>query len=1021
MADYDKILPVSGKASGKVLVVGGGIAGIQCALDLAQTGFYVYLLERSPTLGGTMAMLDKTFPTNDCSTCMFSPKLVQAAQDININILTGSRILSFEGRPGDFTVTVEKSPRFIDEEKCIACGKCAEKCPKQVLDQFNGELMMRKAAFLTFPQAVPLKYAIDPENCLFLTRGKCGVCKRICPAGAVNYEQRSEVLPLRVGAVVVSSGFELALGKENGEYGFGRYKNVVTSIQYERMLSATGPFGGHPKRPSDGKTPKSVAWIQCVLSRDAARNRPFCSSVCCMHAAKQAILTKTHEPETKAAIYFMDIRAHGKGFDEYVERARYTYGIAYLRSMISQVYLNPRNDNLVIETFDPTIKRKIETEYELVVLSTGLKPSQGFIELARLLGLKLNPYGFLTAPFDEPASTSVPGIYVCGAAETPKDIPETAIQAGSAAAEASCLLSAGRDTATSRPEPFKEAPMDAEPRVGVFVCHCGTNIAGVVDVEDVTRYASSLSGVGHADHYLFSCANETLSKLIEAIKDHKLNRVVVAACSPKTHEPIFQAALMKAGLNPYLFELVSIRDQCSWVHSDDPQSATQKAKDLVRAAVARAMRLEPLRSGSYKVKRSCLVLGGGITGMSAALTVADQGFNCSIVELRDHMGGFAENLTGTLEGDSPAMLVRSLAKRVAHHPKIHLYLSSTLVEHKGRIGDFRGVIEGPHGREETAYGALIVATGGRPYEPNEYEYGKDPRVLTQVELAKRMSLDPSWARDQKSVVMIQCVGSRNEQFPMCSRVCCSAAVRNAIELKKANPSIQVVILYRDMRTFGFKELYYLEARKRGVLFFRFIPAEAPSVRRHEGGLTVDFKDRSTGEEFTVEADLLVLSAGIRPSEGARALSEKLKLDRTREGFFLEAHVKLRPTELSTAGLFLAGLAHSPRFIPESIAMAKAAAQQAVRILCREEISTLAAVAVVDPERCASCLVCVRVCPYGAPFINQEGVSEIPPSLCQGCGICASECPAKAIDLKHSTDAQMEARLDALLESALEGP
>ncbi len=1019
MADLSPQKSSIEKTSGKVLVVGGGIAGIQCALDLAQTGFFVYLLEQSPTLGGTMAMLDKTFPTNDCSTCMFSPKLVQAAQDINVEILTSSRIISMEGHPGNFRVLVERKPRYIEEDKCIACGKCAEKCPKKVPDSFNGELKTRKAAFLTFPQAVPLKYAIDAENCLYLTKGKCGICSKICPAKAVNFAQKPEKLNLEIGAIVISTGFEPALRKEHGEYGFGRYKNVVTSLQYERMLSATGPYGGHPKRPSDGKVPRSVAWIQCVLSRDAARNRPFCSSVCCMHAAKQAILTKTHEPETYAVIYFMDIRAHGKGFDEYVERARYTHGVNYLRSMISQVYLNPINNNLVIETFDPHVKCKKETEYELVVLSSGLKPTESFLDLSKTLGLQCNQYGFLNASFDDPASTSVPGVYVCGAVEAPKDIPETVIQAGTAASDASCLLADARESAIRRPNKFEEAPLDPQARVGVFVCHCGTNIAGVVDVEDVTRYASKLPDVVHADHFMFSCANETLSKIVDTIKDNRLNRIVVAACSPKTHEPIFQGALMRAGLNPYLFELVSIRDQCSWVHSDDPKAATEKAKDLIRAGVARAALLEPLESSTYRVTRSCLVIGGGIAGLSAALAVADQGLECHLVEKEERLGGFANNLTRTLEGDSPLMLIRNLVKRIEHHPKIRLHLKTELTGHKGQIGNFSGTLCSPNGNEEINYGAVIVATGGKAYEPIEYDYGKYPGVTTQVDLSRRIQEDPAWAAGLKSVVMIQCVGSRNKDFPLCSRVCCSAAVKNAIELKKVNPDIQVVILYRDMRTFGFKELYYLEARKRGVLFFRYIPQEAPAMHREDDKLIIDFKDRSSGEEFRVMSDLVVLSTGIRPSDGAISLAERIKLDKTPEGFFLEAHVKLRPTEFSMAGFFLAGLAHSPRFIPESIAMAKAAAQQAMKILCKKEMSTLATVAFVNPDRCASCLICVRVCPFGAPFINDKGVSEISPSLCQGCGICVSECPAKAIDLKHTTDHQIEARIDALLETALE--
>jgi heterodisulfide reductase subunit A2 len=1004
---------------GKVIVVGGGIGGIQCALDLADTGFYVYLVEKSPTLGGTMARLDKTFPTNDCSTCMFSPKLVQVAGHGNIEIMTQSRILDLTGIPGRFTATVEKRPRYISEKKCIACGQCAQKCPKKVPDPFNGELGMRKAAFLTFPQAVPLKYAIDAEHCLYLTKGKCGVCQKICPADAVEYEQKPEILPIKAGAVVISTGFEPALTAKEGEFGYGRYQNVVTSLQYERMLSATGPYEGHIRRPSDKKVPRSVAWIQCVMSRDPSRNRPFCSSVCCMHAAKQAMLTRTHEPDTRAAIYFMDVRAHGKGFDDYVDRARFTYGVGYRRSMISQIYLNPENENLIIETFDHHLDRKKEEEYDLVVLSTGFKPSEGFTDLAARLGLAANPYGFLTTEFDEPVSTSRPGVFVCGGIEAPKDIPETVIQAGAAAAEAAILISEARYTETIDQEAVAETPIEAVPRVGVFVCHCGTNIAGVVDIENVVADVKKLPHVVFAIDFMFTCSTETQRKIVDLIKKHRLNRVVVAACSPKTHEPLFQETLKEAGLNPYLFELASIRDQCSWVHGNNAQEATRKSKELIRAGVARAVQLEPLYDKSYPVMNQGLVIGGGLAGMTAALTIADQGFHVHLVEKNDRLGGFAQNLKYTLEGHSPARLARFLTERVTHHPNISVYLDSEMVSHGGHLGAFNGAVQKNGERVDIRYGAVVVATGGRPYEPKEYLYGLDERIITQVQFSERLVDDPSWVRRLKRIVMIQCVGSREPGFPYCSRVCCSAAVKNSIQLKEMNPGAQVAVLYRDVRTFGFKELYYQKAREKGVLFFRYIPEEKPAVYDDAGRLIVDFTDRSSHRDFRVEPDLVVLSAGIRPGEGAVQIARLLKLPVADTGFFLEAHVKLRPVEFAAPGIFLAGLAHSPRFIEESVTMAKSAGQQAMKILCKEKMTTSAAVAEVDPEKCAACLACVRVCPFNAPFINKDGVSEIPPSACMGCGICASECPAKAIQLKHSTDDQLLAKIDALLATALE--
>jgi heterodisulfide reductase subunit A len=1000
---------------GKVIVVGGGIAGIQCAIDLADTGFFVYLVEQTHSLGGIMAGLDKTFPTNDCSTCMFSPKLVQAAGHVNIKILPLSRMIDLNGSPGRFTATIEKQPRYINEEKCIACGKCAEKCPQKVPDPFNGELGTRKAAFLTFPQAVPLKYALDAEHCLKLTRGKCGICRKICPAGAVDYDQKPEILTLMAGAVVISTGFELALTATEGEFGYGRYRNVVTSLQFERMLSATGPYAGHLLRPSDGKVPEKIAWIQCVLSRDAARNRPFCSSVCCMHAVKQAVLTRDHEPDTQATIYFMDIRAHGKGFDDYVDRARNRHGVQFRRSMISQIYLNPENENLIIETFDHHLNRKIEEEYELVVLSSGFKPSQAFTELARQVGLTTNPYGYLSADFDEPMTTSRPGIFACGGIETPKDIPETIIQAGAAAAEASIFIGSARNTEITVEKRPDEDPIDAEPRVGVLVCHCGSNIAGVVNIQKVLADVKKLPNVVVASDFMFTCSTETQSKIVELIKTHRLNRVVVAACSPKTHESLFQNTLKDAGLNPYLFELTNIRNQCSWVHGNEPDKATQKAMELIHAGVGRARRLEPLYDKSYRVVNEGLVIGGGIAGLSAALTIADQGFKVYLVEKNDSLGGFARNLSLTLEGNSPARSIRYLTERVTHHANISVHLNSRLVSHSGHCGAFQGTIETQDGPVSIQYGAVIVATGGRPYEPVEYRYGKDDRILTQVAFSKRMIDDPSWAKRLNRIVMIQCVGSREPGFSYCSRVCCAAAVKNSIQLKKMNPEAKVVVLYRDVRTFGFKELYYAESRQQGALFFRYHPDEKPQVFDANGTLTVDFTDRSSHQDFRVEPDIVVLSAGIRPDEGTKQIAHLLKLPTTDEGFFLEAHVKLRPVEFATSGIFLAGLAHSPRFIEESITMAKSAGQQAVKILCKEIMTTSAAVAQVDADKCAACLICVRICPFSAPRINPDGVSEIPPSACMGCGICVSECPAGAIALKHWTDDQLIAGIDALFD------
>ncbi|MDH4205934.1 MAG: FAD-dependent oxidoreductase, partial [Desulfobacteraceae bacterium] len=632
-------------------------------------------------------------------------------------------------------------------------------------------------------------------------------------------------------------------------------------------------------------------------------------------------------------------------------------------------------------------------------------------------GIVSNPFGFITADFDEPVSTSRPGVFVCGGMESPKDIPETVIQSSAAAAEAAVLIGAARHAETVTPRAVAEKPLEDQPRVGVFVCHCGSNIAGVIRIPELMAQVQKMPEVTFTADFMFACSTETQQTLVDLIQEHRLNRVVVAACSPKTHEPLFRDTLQKAGLNPYLFEMVNIRNQCSWVHGSEPDKATVKAAHLIRSGVSRALCLEPLKDFTHSVLPEALVVGGGLSGMTAALTLADQGFGVHLVENDERLGGFARNLFETLEGDSPQKIVRHLEEKIYRNPNISVHLGSRLVAHQGHVGAFEGTLQTLEGSREISYGVVIVATGGQAYEPQEYLYATDERILTQVELTRRIKQDPNWAKSIQRLVMIQCVGSRNPDFAFCSRVCCSAAVKNSILLKELNPDVQVIVLYRDLRTFGFKELYYLKARKMGVLFFRFTPEQEPQVHKDpDRGLVVDFYNQSTLQDVRTEPDLVVLSTGIRPHVESEQVARILKLPRTQEGFFMEAHVKLQPVEFASPGIYLAGLAHSPRFIPESVAMAKGAAQQAVKILCQETMTTPATVAQVNPEICAACLVCVRFCPFEAPFINADGVSEIKPAKCRGCGICVSGCPRRAITLKHATEDQINAEIDGILKS-----
>jgi heterodisulfide reductase subunit A len=1006
--------------TGAVMVVGGGIGGIQAALDLADSGFYVYLVEKSSSIGGKMSQLDKTFPTNDCSMCILSPKLVECGNHLNIEILTLSEIESVAGEEGDFHVRLIQHPRYIDVDKCIACGTCAEKCPKKLADDYNTGLMKRRAVYIRYPQAVPLKYVVDKENCIYFEKGKCRACEKFCPADAIDFDQKEIERTIDVGAIILACGFQPYDPAISDSYQYGRSPNVVTSLEFERILSASGPYQGHLVRPSDAREPKKIAWLQCVGSRNTRiGNKGYCSSVCCTYAIKQAIVAKEHSDGLlDTAVFYIDIRTHGKDFEKFFNRAKGEMGVRFEKSRINSILPGRDEGNLEITYLNGEGKVAKE-DFDMVVLSVGLDIPQESIDLAQKMGIELNHYNFVRTGSFDPLQTSRPGIFVCGAFQGPRDIPETVIQASGSAAAASSLLSGQRHTLTKEKEYPEEVDVTGkEPRIGLFVCHCGTNIAGVIDVTEVTEYASKLPYVLVAEENLFTCSQDTQVKIKENIREHQLNRVVVVSCSTRTHEPLFQNTIREAGLNPYLLSMANIRDQDSWVHQSNKAGATEKAKDLVRMAVASAAKLSPLYRTKLPVVKKVLIVGGGIAGMTAALNAAGQGFEVILVEIEKELGGFARNIQRTLQGDDVREYVANLIEAVNHHEKVEVLTEATLAGFSGTKGNFKTELSvGPtmHHRE-IAHGALVIATGASEYRPKEYLYGEHESVRTQVELENMLSTEGEKIKGWKNVVMIQCVGSRNNANPNCSRVCCQQAVKNAISLKEINPEANVFVHHKDIRTYGFAEDYYRKAREIGVHFMRYDEHEDPIVERADGKIHVTFMDLALAREITLESDQVILSTGV-VAGNTEDLASKLKVPLTSEQFFLEAHVKLRPVDTQSDGIFVCGMAHSPKTIDESISQAMAASARACRLLSKDWIDVGGIVARVDPELCASCLVCVRACPYEVPFINDEGVSEIDISSCQGCGVCAAECPAKAIDLLHFEDTQILAQISALLEAS----
>ena len=1003
---------------GAALVVGGGIAGVQASLDLAESGYKVYLVEEKPCIGGVMAQLDKTFPTNDCSTCIFSPKLQTLAQNPNIEILAYSHIEGIEGEEGNFKVKIRRKARYVDQEKCISCGTCAEKCPIKVPNEYNFGHDIRKAIYKDYAQGIPSVYTIDTGHCRLFRGKKCGVCKKVCPADAVDYEQQDVVEDVDVGAVILAPGYELFDTARVSEFGHGRMPNVVTNLEMERILSASGPNAGEVKRPSDGSHPKKVAWIQCVGSRNPQKGMPHCSSICCMASIKEAVIAKEHDPNIEPTIFYMDIRAYGKDFDAYYERAKKQGGVRFLRSMVSRVIEDPISHNLNITYLDENQNLSTET-FEMVVLAVGLRTSDESRLLAEKIGVDLNESLFCAATSFEPVQTSRPGIFAAGMFQGPKDIPQTVMEASAAAGASSRLLASARHTLTTKQEfPPQRDVSQEEPRIGVFICRCGINIANVVDVPRVVEHVKTLPNVVFADEKLFTCSQDTQEQFLNIIEEHKLNRIVVSACSPRTHEPMFQLTMEKAGLNPYLFTMTNIRDQCSWVHATNKLSATEKAMDLARMAVARAALLSPLQKSKMEVVPNALVLGGGISGLISALNLADQGFQVYLVEASDRLGGNALSIEKTIHGEAVKPFLTDLITKVEKHPKIDLYKSANFLDLSGHVGHFKGKIMPSGGvPSDIEFGAAVIATGAVESKPTEYLYGEHKVVETQHSLEERIIAGDPKLKDIKNAVFIQCVGSRCDERPYCSKICCSGSVRLAERLREINPNAKIYVLYRDLRTYGLLEKYYTESRRSGTLFIRYDPDAKPRVEAVGDKVNVIVRDPVLDEDVVILADLLTLASAIDPAESNKEIGQLFKVTVNSYGYFMEAHMKLRPVDFTTEGVFLAGMAHYPKPIDESIAQATAAAQRASIILSQEMMTFPGVISKVDPSKCAACLTCVRLCPYGAPYITEDHKAEIVPALCQGCGICSSVCPGKAIELQHFRDDQVFQEIDALLEAA----
>jgi heterodisulfide reductase subunit A2 len=1001
---------------GSVLIVGGGIGGMQAALDLADSGFKVHMVQRDTSVGGTMVMLDKTFPTGDCAMCMISPKMVEVGRHLNIDIHTLSEVTSVSGQSGDFTVKVKKAARYVRSDRCTGCGDCEAKCPKKVPSEFDQQLGQRKAIFSLFPQAVPNTRAIDAKSCLCLTdpqKKRCRLCEKVCKANAIDYEDKDKEIELKVGSIILGPGLARYDARVRPELGLGRWPNVVTSVQFERILSASGPYKGVVQRPSDQKHPVKVAWIQCVGSRDNHNANPWCSSVCCMYATKQSIIAKEHDKNIEPTVFYMEMRAFGKDFDKYVERAKNDYGVKYRRAMVSAVREEPGTGNLILRTAGEDGKLSNE-KFDMVVLSVGFEPHKDAVDFAKTFGIEMNDYHFARTSHFAPVKTSRDGVFVTGIYQGPKDIPDTVMQGSGVAGSVMALLSEARGTETVEKElpPEKDVAGEA-PRIGVFVCHCGTNISSTVEIDQVVESVKKEKGVAYVTNTIYACAQDNQDMIKQTIKDQNLNRVVIASCTPRTHEKLFQETIREAGLNKYLFDLADIREQCSWCHKGQNEVATKKAIKIVKMAVAKSRLQEPLKSETVGVTPVALVIGGGVAGMTSALALADQGFPVHIIEKDPELGGLARNLYRSLDGsDVQQYLVAKIAE-VKAHPKITVHSGAEVKNTDGFVGNFETILTDG---QVVKHGAIVLATGGVEYRPTEYLAGQSQNVITQRDLEKKLFGEKLVPRSGERFVMIQCVGSREEPAQYCSRVCCQDAIKNAIAIKERNPAAEVIIVYRDIRTYGLREDYYKKARDLGVLFVRYDVDKKPVVAQAGNKVQVKAWDYMLDRELQFDADWLVLSVGLRPHPSTDGVGAMYKVTRNPDGYYLEAHVKLRPVDFPSEGLFVAGLGHAPKNLDETITQALAAAGRAGVVLSHEKLAVSGIIAKHKRELCMSCLSCLRVCPFGSPYIDKDGKISHNEVKCMGCGICAGICPAKAFQVNNFRDDQIIAMIDAAVES-----
>ena len=989
-----------GKKIKSVLVVGAGVAGVHAALNLADLDFKVYLLEKQPHIGGKLVKLYRTAEDN-FALGMITPVLLTAVNNPNIEILTLGELDKIEGELGDFTVSIKRTPRYVDPIKCVTCGLCWPECPVQVSSEFNYGLGKRNAIGMPYAGAVPNKPSIDPNTCLHLKGEECTKCADVCPTDAINLDAKETVQELKVGGIVLTPGVEPYYGSsEAKKLGHGTMANVIDNFQMDRVVSIYGPTKGQVTRPSDGEVAHKIAFIQCVGSRKSGGDSlEYCSSVCCMYAIRVAMSTQAKDAENDITIFHNDIMAISKPSEKVFSEAKEN-GITFIRGNVTSITEDSETHNLTLH-YDTEAGGESSEVFDLVVLSLGLIPSQNGVTLAESAGIPLNSWKFPELP--ETSNSASPGIAVGGSFKALEDTPLAVADSQAAAMEVAAFLSDAEPESEKSSPPAELDVSDIPPRVGVYVCECGGIIPKVVNTKQLYEFAGTLDGVEDTKIIQYACFSGGMEEIQKSIKDNEINRVVMVACSYRSHLPRFQNMIRQVGLNKFLVEMVNARELCAWVNIEEKDKATERMKEEIKGIVAKVKGLSPLPVYTRDVVQRGLVLGGGAAGLTAALSMASNGIPVDIAEKNERLGGSAAWLSSTSKGSHGSHYIDDLVAQVNENPLIHVIVNAKLREVKGRVGQFSGTLTTPSGTYENEYGAIIVATGGREYVPDGYLYKENEKVITQSELEEMIKNNDTTLKAISSAAVIHCVGSRDKERPYCSRVCCAQSINNSLTLKENNPDIKVTHLHRDIRTYFLNDIKYQKAQEAGISFIRYDEAKGVHISQ-DNGLLVEATDTKTGEAVTVKPDLIILNAAIIPGEDNNDLSRLLDVPLGEYNFFEEEdYMTFTPVDFSKKGVFLCGLSHGPKTVEESVIQAKAAAIRALSVLTKEKLVHQNVYASVTPGKCIACLTCVRVCPFGVPFINDDGVAEIIPYECRACGVCVSSCPNDAIELKSFTD------------------